>query len=251
MPRAILTYHSIDDSGSIVSTTAETLRRHLASLVSQGIEVVAPGQVAGAMWPSAVALTFDDGFANFYTDAFPALSLSGLTATVLIVAGKCGQRGDWARQPSALKNRELLTWSKIRELQAAGMEFGAHSMTHRSLTDLPIDKAASEILDSKRAIEDRTGAAAECFAYPYGEYTRPIADIVAENFRVGLSTDMGFVTRRSSFEALERIDAYYLRREFLIDRLFAPLGGSYITCRAVARGLKNRFEKVTGRASAQ
>ncbi|MDA0204246.1 MAG: polysaccharide deacetylase family protein [Acidobacteria bacterium] len=251
MPRAILTYHSIDDSGSIVSTTTETLRLHLASLVAQGVEVVAPGEVAEARSPSAVALTFDDGFANFYTDAFPALSLNGLTATVLIVAGRCGQSGDWARQPPALKTRELLTWSKIQELQAAGIEFGAHSMTHPSLPDLPIDKAASEILDSKRAIEDRTGAAVECFAYPYGEYTQPIADVVAENFRIGLSTEMGFVTRGSSFEALERIDAYYLRSAFWIDRLFAPLGGRYIACRAAARGLKKRFEKITARASAQ
>jgi peptidoglycan/xylan/chitin deacetylase (PgdA/CDA1 family) len=251
MPRAILTYHSIDGSGSIVSTTTETLRLHLASLVSQRVEVVAPRQVVEATSPSSVALTFDDGFANFYTDAFPALALSGLTATALIVAGKCGQSGDWARQPPALKTRELLTWSKIRELQAAGIEFGAHSMTHRSFLDLPIDEAASEILDSKRAIEDRTGAAVECFAYPYGEYTRPIADLVAENFRIGLSTEMGFVTRGSSFEALERIDAYYLRGAFWIDRLFAPLGGSYIAYRAAARGLKKRFEKVTSRASAQ
>lgn len=248
MPRAILTYHSIDDSGSIGSTAAETLRQHLGSLASQGIAAVAPGQITQARSPSAVALTFDDGFANFYTDAFPALSRSGLTATVLIVAGKCGRSGDWARQPSALKNRELLTWSKIRELQAAGMEFGAHSMTHRSLPDLAIGEATSEILDSKREIEDRTGAAVEYFAYPYGEYTRPIADIVAENFRIGLSTDMGFVTEGSRAAALERIDAYYLRRAFWIDRLFTPLGGSYVACRAAARGLKKRF---TARASAQ
>ena len=251
MPRAILTYHSIDDSGSIVSTTAETLRRHLASLVSQCIEVVVPNKIAEETASSAVALTFDDGFANFYTDAFPALAQSGLTATVLIVAGKCGQRGDWARQPRELKTRELLSWSKIRELQAAGIVFGAHSMTHRSLPGLPMDEAASEILDSKRSIEDRTGAAVECFAYPYGEYTQPIADVVAENFQVGLSTDMGFLTTGSRFEALERIDAYYLRGTFWIDRLFAPLGGSYIACRAAARGLKKRFEQAGAKASAQ
>ena len=248
MPRAILTYHSIDGSGSIVSTTAETLKLHLASLVSQGIEVVAPDEIARANSDSAVALTFDDGFANFYTEAFPLLARNGFTATVLIVAGKCGQRGDWARQPSELKDRELLTWSKIRELQAAGICFGAHSMTHPSLPDLAIDKAASEILDSKRAIEDRTGSATQCFAYPYGDYTRPIADIVAENFRIGLSTDMGFVTASSRAEALERIDAYYLRGAFWMDRLFAPLGGGYVACRAAARGLKRRL---TSRASAQ
>lgn len=248
MPRAILTYHSIDDSGSILSTTAPMLRRHLNSLVSQGIEVVGPGEISETTSPAAVALTFDDGFANFYTQAFPALVMEGLTATVLVVAGKCGGRGDWVGQPSALKDRGLLTWSRIRELQAAGMKFGAHSMTHPSLPDLAIDAAAAEILDSKRAIEDQTGKAVECFAYPYGEYTEPIAEIVAANFRIGLSTDMGFVTSSSRAEALERIDAYYLRRGFWIDRLFGPLGGGYVACRATARGLRKRL---TSRAAAR
>lgn len=248
MPRAILTYHSIDDSGSILSTTPQTLWRQLAGLVSNGVEVVGPEQIAETTSPAAVALTFDDGFANFYTDAFPALSLAGLKATVLIVAGKCGQSSDWAGQPSAWKNRELLTWSRIRELQTAGVAFGAHSMTHPSLPQLSIDEAASEILDSKRAVEDRTGEAAECFAYPYGDYTAPIADIVAGNFRIGLSTDMGFVSSSSRAEALKRIDAYYLRRGFWMDRLFGPLGGGYVACRAAARGLKKRF---TSRAGAQ
>lgn len=246
MPRAILTYHSIDDSGSIVSTTADTLRAHLTSLVSQGIKVVSPAETVESATPSAIALTFDDGFANFYTDAFPALSLSGLAATVLIVAGKCGRRSDWARQPRALKDRELLNWSKIRELQAAGMAFGAHSMTHPSLPGLAIEEAALEILESKREIEDRTGAAVECFGYPYGEFTRPIAGVVAENFRIGLSSDMGFVTRGSRREALERIDAYYLPGTFWIDRLFTPLGGGYVACRAAGRRLRRRFTARVG-----
>lgn len=248
MPRAILTYHSIDDSGSNLSITAPTLRRHLSSLVSQGVEVVSPSRVAETISPNAAALTFDDGFANFYTEAFPALSREGLNATVLIVAGKCGRSSDWARQPNAMKNRELLTWSKIQELQAAGVTFGAHSMTHASLPDLAMDVAALEILDSKRAIEDRTGEAVECFAYPYGEYTEPIAAIVARNFRIGLTTDMGFVCSGSRAEALERIDAYYLRGRFWMDRLFAPLGGRYVACRAAARRLRRRL---TARAAAQ
>jgi peptidoglycan/xylan/chitin deacetylase (PgdA/CDA1 family) len=248
MPRAVLTYHSIDDSGSILSTSAETLRRHLASLVSQGVAFIDPSEIAESEASSVVSLTFDDGFANFYTGAFPALALNGLAATVLIVAGKCGQRSDWARQPSALKDRDLLTWSRIRELQAAGIKFGAHTMTHRPLPDLAISEASAEILDSKREIEDRTGAAADCFAYPYGEYTRPVADIVAGNFRIGLSTDMGFVTRSSSLATLERIDAYYLRGGYWIERLFTPLGAGYVSCRAAARGLKRRF---TARAGAR
>ena len=154
--------------------------------------------------------------------------------------------------PEALAYALANGWPSGGVLSAeAGAVFGAHSMTHRPLPGLPMDEAASEILDSKSSIEDRTGAAVECFAYPYGEYTQPIADVVAKNFRVGLSTDMGFLTTGSRFEALERIDAYYLRGTFWIDRLFAPLGGSYIACQAAARGLKKRFEQAGAKASAQ
>jgi len=245
MLRAILTYHSIDDSGSVVSTSAAAFERQAASLAAQPVVVTRPEKIVDSMdesgGPAAVALTFDDGFENFYTRAFPSLARHGLSATVSLVAGLCGGRSSWAHQPESFLDRELMSWSKIQELQAAGIDFGAHGIDHQSLPSLPIEQARAQILNSKRLVEDRTGIAVECFAYPYGEMSPPIAEIVAENFAVGLSTDMGFVNDQSQPEALERIDAYYLQQPFWFDRLFQPSGRSYVGGRAAARKWKQRL----------
>jgi peptidoglycan/xylan/chitin deacetylase (PgdA/CDA1 family) len=245
MPRAILTYHSIDGSGSVVSTTEAVLARQIAGLATRSVDVVDPVAILDRSGETGnqdvVAITFDDGFANFYTRAFPILARHELSATVLLVAGLCGGTSAWARQPATFRDRELLTWSKIQELQTAGIQFGAHSVDHPSLPLLPIDAARGQILDSKQLIEDRTGTAVECFAYPYGEYSPAIAEIIAENFAVGLSTEMGFLSHLSRPEALERIDAYYLRQPFWFDRMFQASGHSYLACRATARILKQRL----------
>jgi peptidoglycan/xylan/chitin deacetylase (PgdA/CDA1 family) len=245
MLRAILTYHSIDDSGSIISTSEAAFERQAASLAAQAVVVTRPERIVDSMdelgGPAAVALTFDDGFANLYVRAFPSLARHGLSATVLLVAGLCGGRSSWARQPESFFDRELMSWSKIQELQAAGINFGAHGIDHQSLSSLPFEQARAQIVNSKRLVEDRTGVAVECFAYPYGEISPPIVEIVAENFAVGLSAEMGFVNDQSQPEALERIDSYYLQQSFWFERLFQPSGRSYVGCRAAVRKWKQRL----------
>lgn len=238
MLRAILTYHSIDDSGSVVSTSESTLARQMASLARQPVHIAAPAALAREQEEQhAVALTFDDGFANFYTRAAPILAEHSMSATVMLVAGLCGGKAIWNEQPEP----DLLTWSKINELQKAGIKFGAHSVDHPSLTSLSLDQARAQIVESKNIIEDRTGSTVDCFAYPYGEYSDALAEIVAENFAVGLTADMSFVNGQSRRELLERIDAYYLRSPFWFDRMFRASGRSYLKCRALARNSRRRF----------
>lgn len=237
MLRAILTYHSIDDSGSAVSTSEAAFGRQMASLAKLSICVAAPTALASGQQESdAVALTFDDGFANFYTGAAPSLAEHSMSATVLLVTGFCDGKGRWSGQQA----QDMLSWSRINELQQAGIAFGAHSVDHPSLPSLSLDQARAQIIESKQIIENRTGSKVDCFAYPYGEYTEGIAEIVAENFAVGLTTNMGFVTARSRRERLERIDAYYLRSPFWFDRMFRASGRSYLACRALARNAGRR-----------
>lgn len=108
-----------------------------------------------------VVITFDDGFADFYTEAFPILHRFGLTATMFLPTGYIGD------SPIAFKDHNCMTWSQIRELQKCGIEFGSHTVTHPQLRTLDRPAIERELTDSKRAIEDRTGCAARSFAYPY------------------------------------------------------------------------------------
>jgi peptidoglycan/xylan/chitin deacetylase (PgdA/CDA1 family) len=93
------------------------------------------------------------------------------------------------RDPNELPPR-LLTWDQVGEMQAAGVEIGAHGVTHAILTRLEPARAVAEIRDSRREVERALGRAAESFAYPNGDTTPALARAVAEaGYRRAVVTD--------------------------------------------------------------
>ena len=216
----------------------------MRSLFERGIQTARPAGLLrdDGLDPRhpAAALTFDDGFDNFYTRAFPILSEYNMRATVFLVSGRCGTTSDWARQPEDHQSRQLMSWSRIEELHRAGVEFGAHTMTHPMLTTLPPDEAQAEILDSKREIEDQIGASVQSFAYPYGDESAALRKIVRQNFDVGCSTRMGYLKAGSLPESVERLDAYYLRNPFWFGRLFRGTTNAYLGLRGMLRTVKKK-----------
>jgi len=243
--RAILTYHSLNTSGSVIALPPETFRRQMRSLFDRGIAVVALEKLAAAggheIDGPAAALTFDDGFDDFYLEAFPVLSEYRFAATVFLVSGYCGRTNDWPGQPPTAGGRPLLSWSRIAELQRAGIRFGAHTMTHPRLPALPWKQAAREVLDSKKQIEDHIGEAVASFAFPYGAESPRLRHLIAENFAVGCSTRLGQLRPDSPRESLERIDTYYLSNLFWYRHLFHRRTSGYLLCRAQFRRWKNRL----------
>lgn len=243
--RAILTYHSLSNSASVISMPPESFRLQMRSLFDRGIAVVSLEKLATAdgreLDGPATALTFDDGYEDFYREAFPVLSEYRFVATVFLVSGYCGRTNDWPGQMRMVAGRPLLTWSRVAELQRAGVRFGAHTVTHPRLSALEWKEAAREVLDSKKQIEDRTGAAVSSFAYPYGAESERLRELVAENFQVGCSTRLGQLRPDSPRASLERIDTYYLSNLFWYRHLFHRRTSGYLLCRAQLRRWKNRL----------
>jgi peptidoglycan/xylan/chitin deacetylase (PgdA/CDA1 family) len=64
----------------------------------------------------------------------------------------------------------MLTWDMVREMRDAGIDFGAHSVTHPVFSDISPGEASAEILESKRTIEEHLGEEVTSFAYPYGKW---------------------------------------------------------------------------------
>ncbi|MCL4488736.1 MAG: polysaccharide deacetylase family protein [Chloroflexi bacterium] len=125
-------------------------------------------------------LTFDDGYHDFYSVAFPILQNLGFAATVFLVAGRVGGYSNWNGQPTT-SSAPLLSWEEIRELACSGFTIGSHTLTHPRLTLLDDDRAVHEIRDSKTIIEDSVGAAVDVFAYPYTDLDLRIRRIVVQS----------------------------------------------------------------------
>ena len=124
-----------------------------------------------------VVLTFDDGMADFFTDALPILVRYNFPATLYIATAFVGGTCDWLRREGE-SARRMMTWKEIVLAHMAGIECGAHSHTHLQLDILSLPQAQREILTSKQLLEQHLGQNVPSFAYPYGYYTARMQRVV-------------------------------------------------------------------------
>jgi peptidoglycan/xylan/chitin deacetylase (PgdA/CDA1 family) len=154
--RAILTYHSIDSSGSPISVAPDAFARHVVWLASGRVSVeplaaIVQGGDCAADGRDRVALTFDDAFENFGTVAWPRLRASGLPATVFVVSEHVGGTNRWDGVPApGIPELPLLSWDALGACAAAGADIGAHSRTHPHLPDLPAAARQDELATATR-----------------------------------------------------------------------------------------------------
>jgi peptidoglycan/xylan/chitin deacetylase (PgdA/CDA1 family) len=120
-------------------------------------------------------VTFDDGFHDFYTEAFPILGRCGFTATVFLVTNCIGGASDWDGE----RGYPLLTWEQVGDLHRQGITFGSHTCTHPRLVHMTPNAVWREITASKATLEHRLGDAVYWLAYPYGQSTRLIREQAA------------------------------------------------------------------------
>jgi len=121
-------------------------------------------------WPlpeRPVILTFDDGYLDVYTYAYPLLKKHGFVATFFLVTAPIDQ-----------ENPEYVTWDQVALMHEGGMEFGAHSYTHPDLRDKPVDYIVWQVVGSKEAIEARTQEPVRVFSYPSGAYDQLVVDVL-------------------------------------------------------------------------
>ena len=126
-----------------------------------------------------VILTFDDGFADFFTAAFPVLEKYHFTATLYVTTAFINGTSLWLSHEGE-GTRPMLTWDQLTEINAAGIECGGHSHCHPQLDTISPGAAQKEIVQCKRILEDRLKREVFSFAYPYGYHTATIKQLVRE-----------------------------------------------------------------------
>lgn len=243
----ILTYHSIDESRSVISTSCETFRRQMKFLCEEAFNVISLKDLTRALDannplpPKTIVLTFDDGFQNFYTIALPILKELDFTATVFLITGFCGKYNDWTGNLAGLERSELMDWNEIKECRKHGIEFGSHTQTHPDLTKISIEKAKQEIIGSKSKIEEKLGIEVADFAYPYGKYNQAVKNITGDNFKTSCSTELGKYRAGDDLFSLKRLDTYYLSNERIFRSMLSDNFDKYINFRRTMRDLKSTW----------
>ncbi|OVE77431.1 hypothetical protein BVX98_02720 [bacterium F11] len=115
-----------------------------------------------------MVITFDDGYANNYTEAYPILRDFGFRAVIFVVAQTVGWDNHW-HNPKTEVRIPMISWAQLKELQKAGWEIGSHTMNHPNLTTLNLDKVRIEVEKSRRIIGEFLDEIPMTFAYSYGK----------------------------------------------------------------------------------
>lgn len=241
--RAILTYHSVDDSGSVISVDRATFRRHMEWLSRSGIAVVRLDELLRVERSGdAVALTFDDGFANFATDAWPVLRDLDFPATIFVPTDRVGGTNAWEDSQSEIPPMPLLDWAGLGRLAEAGVEVGSHTRTHPDLRKLHPERCRDEVVGSADRIAAELGRRPTTFAYPYGKFNDAVRGTVADGYRVAVTTELRYIGPDEDPYRMPRLDSYYLQPPGRMESLGTTAMERYLTVR---RGLRAARSLVT------
>jgi peptidoglycan/xylan/chitin deacetylase (PgdA/CDA1 family) len=153
----------------------------------------------------AIAITFDDGYLDFFEYAWPLLKKYGFSATVFLVADNIGKFNSWDK----VYNEELplMGWNEIRKLQEEGVNFGSHSTTHLPLTSLSVTEVVRDAARSRTILTKELQEPVRAFAYPYGDVDEVVQHIVgACGYTFGFSCRTGLTTFKDDLLELPRIE---------------------------------------------
>ena len=244
---AILTYHALDDDGSVLSVAPHLFAEQMRMLCDLPARVVTLEEIGRALTEGRaaedlIAITFDDGFRSVLDHAYPVLGRYGFPATVFLVTDYCGSTNAWPGQPTWAPRAPLLHWSEVREMAVGGIVFGSHTRTHPDLRRVTPAQAQEELAGSRKAIEDAVGRPVTTFAYPYGTFDASVRGLAEREYAMACSTDVRFAGIGADLLALPRLDVHYLRRPAIFGRMLSRQVDRYLTVRRWLRDTRRRLE---------
>lgn len=181
------------------------------------------------------AITFDDGYTDTYTEAFPILSKYGLKATLFVISDMIGKSNSW--DANFFGSFKHITQSQLRELSDYGWVIGSHTKSHRSLKRLSPNQLQEELCSSKHCLENITGKPVDFISFPFGHYSPQVIEFCKHaGYKRALSIAQesldGFVQRSLAvyrFDSIKQIKAKLSNQQFEMLRLRAINSFSNLT----------------------
>ncbi len=246
--RAILTYHSIDESGSPISVAPDVFRAQVRWLASGRVPVVTLERLLAMPGESdAIALTFDDGFRNFGEVAAPLLLEHALPVTLFVVPRHVGGANDWGGVRGAtIPTLPLLDWVALGALAERGVSLGAHTRSHPHLTRLAPSALEDELAGGAEAILREAGRRPEEFAYPYGDVNGLVREAARRCYRRAVTTELRAVRTEDDALGLPRLDMFYWRAPGQLEAWGSAAFAGRLWARARARQFRAWISRLGG-----
>jgi peptidoglycan/xylan/chitin deacetylase (PgdA/CDA1 family) len=217
----ILNYHKIDTLHHALSIPPQEFEEQMAYLSQRGFTTITPDQLMAylnygkALPEKPILITFDDGYLDNYTNAYPLMKKYGFTATIFIVTSLVGH------------DERFMSWDQVREMQKDGFVFGSHTVTHAALTKLSREQVMEELVASRKEMEQQLGGKPRYFAYPTGAYNLQIEEMVKQaGYKAAFTIRYGQAGAESNPYAHERIPIFkgpQTFRSFFVRLNAAPL----------------------------
>lgn len=207
----MLIYHHVaSDTPRVSSVSADELRGHLQYFKDNNFQVIGLDVLIKQLREgtpvadNAVVITFDDSYENNFTTAHPILQQFGYPYTIFISPGSI-DKGDGP----------LLNWQQVKQMSDDGVLVANHAMWHEHMAKPAVGETEQQwlarmqqsILAAEAKIEQVTGQRHQWLAYPYGEYSAPLEQLVSELGFIGIGQHSGAVGNNSALTRLPRFPA--------------------------------------------
>ena len=176
LPIPVLMYHSLDPNRipGKLSVSLEVFKKHLNFLKKMNFQILSIQQyldrnMQASFFEKVAVLTFDDGYLDNYTHAYPLLEKMGFPCTFFV-------------NPQSIGTKGFMTWDMLQKMsRTPGIEVQSHGISHDPLKDLDEMRAKISICESKKILEHMLGKGVTGFSYPSGSFNDSIMKWVKES----------------------------------------------------------------------